>query len=43
MFVNIAKLEKILKAEYSAFGVSFGKTEKGMIPHEWYWMDNRGG
>ncbi|MBD8925189.1 MAG: hypothetical protein EGR89_04150, partial [[Eubacterium] rectale] len=30
MFVNISKLEKILKAEYSAFGVSFGKTEKGM-------------
>lgn len=30
MFVNISKLEKILKAEYRAFGVSFGKTEKGM-------------
>lgn len=30
MFIDCAKLEKILKADYKSWGVKFGLTEKGM-------------
>lgn len=30
MFIDCAKLEKILKADYKTWGVKFGLTEKGM-------------
>ena len=30
MFIDCAKLEKILKTDYKTWGVKFGLTEKGM-------------
>lgn len=30
MFIDCAKLEKILKADYKTWGVKFGLTDKGM-------------
>ena len=30
MFIDCAKLEKILKADYKTWGVKFGLTEKGI-------------
>ena len=30
MFIDCAKLEKILKADYKSWGVKFGLTEKGI-------------